>query len=95
MLKQLDVLLQLQETSEREKINEQYPSFELVLNFVRTDSMSVDQVHSLLEQRSDMARSVAQGYNYCADVVRTLGIDNLFEVQCSNHLSKAGSLDNG
>lgn len=73
---------QLQETSEREKINEKYPSFELVLNFVRTDSLSVDQVHSLLEERSDMARTVAQGYNYCADVVKTLGVESLFEV-CS------------
>ncbi len=70
----------MQETSEREKINEQYPSFELVLNFVRTDALSVEQVRSLLEQRSDMARMVAQGYSYCAEVVRTLGVDNLFEV---------------
>ena len=73
---------QLQETSEREKINEKYPSFELVLNFVRTDSLTIAQVSSLLEQRSDMAASVAQGYNYCADVIKTLGMENLFEV-CS------------
>lgn len=74
---------QLQETSEREKINEKYPSFELVLNFVRTDSLSVDQVHSLLEQRSNMARMVAHGYSYCTDVVERLGVQNLFEVRMS------------
>ena len=71
---------QLQESSEREKINDKYPSFELVLNFVRTDSLTQEQVSSILEQRSDMASSVARGYSYCADIVRALGMENLFEV---------------
>ena len=74
------LLLQLQESSEREKINSKYPSFELVLNFVRTESLSVDQVHSLLDQRSDMARMVATAYNHATEVVTILGVRNLFEV---------------
>lgn len=84
--------LQLQETSERERINKKYPSFELVLKFVRTDSLSRDQVNSLLDQRSDIARMVAQSYSFCAEVIRTLGVENLFEVCGSSPRHPPGPL---
>ena len=66
------------EEEEQQQEGEDHPSFGLVLNFVRSGSVSLDRVNFLLDQRSDMACTVAQGYNFCAEVVRTLGIESLF-----------------
>jgi len=34
------------------KLSEKYPSFELVLNFVKNDAVSVDMVHSILQRHT-------------------------------------------
>ena len=71
---------QLHESTEREKVSDRYPAFELVLNFVKNESLSVERLHALLQQRSKVARSMAQTYYFVAEVVRMMGVDNLFEV---------------
>ena len=71
---------QLHESTEREKVSDKYPSFELVLNFVKNESLSVERLHALLQQRSKVARSTAQTYYFVAEVVRMMGVNNLFEV---------------
>lgn len=54
------------------------------MNFVKNESLSVEKLHSLLQQKSKVARLTAQTYNFIADVVRLMGVNNfLFEVRLS------------
>ena len=45
-----------------------HPSFELVLSFIRNSSVSVERVHSLLQQRATLAHKVVEGYSTAASV---------------------------
>ena len=45
-----------------------HPSFELVLSFIRNSGVSVDRVHSLLQQRAALARRVVSGYSTASNV---------------------------
>ena len=64
---------------ETEKLSEKYPSFELVLNFVKNDALTVDKVHSLLQQREKLAKSVASVYYFIAEYIQSIR-EQLFEV---------------
>ncbi len=78
----------LQLTSSEEKVSEKYPSFDLILNFVKNEALSVDRVQALLKQREKVARSVAETYAFLAEVVTVMGMGNLFEVKlCGLHIS--------
>ena len=70
---------QLQGTEESVKLSEKYPSFELVLNFVKNDAVSVDMVHSILQRRSRLASTVAQAYTFASEYLRTMD-SYVFEV---------------
>ena len=76
----IDFIPQLQGTREQEKLSEKYPSFGLVLNFVKNDAISTEKVHGLLQQRAKLASSVAQVYTLAAEYIRTIGVPNVFEV---------------
>ncbi|XP_064406559.1 zinc finger ZZ-type and EF-hand domain-containing protein 1-like isoform X2 [Halichondria panicea] len=67
-------------TSSEEKVSEKYPSFDLILNFVKNEALSVDRVQALLKQREKVARSVAETYAFLAEVVTVMGMGNLFEL---------------
>ena len=82
--------MQLHGGTEREKLSEKYPSFELVLSFVRNESLSVDRVHALLQERSRMASQVAEVYMFSAECCRSLGVEGVFEV-CGRARTLAGS----
>jgi len=69
----------LQGTEESVKLSEKYPSFELVLNFVKNDAVSVDMVHSILQRRSRLASTVAQAYTFASEYLRTMD-SYVFEV---------------
>ena len=59
---------------------EKFPSFELVLNFVGNEAISEEKVSSLLKQRSESARAVAQAYGFIADYIEMATVQGLFEV---------------
>ena len=59
---------------------EKFPSFELVLNFVGNEALSEEKVSSLLKQRSESARTVAQTYGFIADYIEMAGHQGTFEV---------------
>ena len=59
---------------------EKFPSFELVLNFVGNEALSEEKVSSLLKQRSESAREVAQTYGFIADYIEMADHQGLFEV---------------
>ena len=71
---------QLQGAEESVKLSEKYPSFELVLNFVKNDAVSVDMVHSILQRRSRLASNVAQAYTFASEYLRTMD-SHVFEVR--------------
>lgn len=58
-----------------------HPSFELVLDFVKNEAISVKKVRSLLQQRAKIASSVAQVYTLAAEYIRVLSVDQVFEVR--------------
>ena len=84
------LLPQLQVINEREKLSEKYPAFELVLSFVRNDSLSAEKVHTILEQKSVQARTVSQVYSFAAEFVRSIGV-GLFEVSLVSFLLESWS----
>ncbi len=57
-----------------------HPSFEMVLDFVKNEAISVHKVHSLLQQRAKLASSVTQAYTMAAEYIRTLTVPHVFEV---------------
>ncbi len=68
-------------------MSEKYPSFDLVLNFVKNEALSVERVQALLKQREKVARSVGDTYALLAEVIRVMGIGNLFEVKsCGSYM---------
>jgi hypothetical protein len=73
-------ILQLHGPSEEEEVSQKYPSFELVLNFVKNEAMSMEKVQSLMQQRSTLASHVAQVYSFVAEYIRIIGMPNVFEV---------------
>ncbi len=72
--------MQLQGATERERIAEMHPSFELVIDFVKNEAISVEKVQSLLQHRAKMASSVAQVYTLAAEYIRILSVPFVFEV---------------
>ncbi len=75
------LFLQLSVNSDRKKSSEKYPSFDLVLNFVRNEALSVARVQALLQQREKMASAVSQTFTFLSEVVRVMGVEYLFEVR--------------
>eukprot|EP00731_Ephydatia_muelleri_P019637 Em0012g462a len=71
---------QLQGSSNRENLTEKCPSFELVLNFVKNDAISEEQVHFLLQQRAQFARCTDFVYSYASDYLRAIGTSAIFEL---------------
>ena len=61
-------------------LTEKYPSFELVLNFVKNDAISEEQVDFLLQQRAQFARCTDFVYSYASDYLRAIGTPAVFEV---------------
>lgn len=51
-----------------------------MLNFVGNEALSEEKVSSLLKQRSDSARAVAQTYGFIADYIEMMEHHAMFEV---------------
>ena len=51
-----------------------------MLNFVGNEALSEEKVSSLLKQRSESARAVAQTYGFIADYIEMADHHGLFEV---------------
>ena len=66
--------------SDKENLTEKYPSFELVLNFVKNDAISEEQVHFLLQQRAKFARCTDFAYSFASDYLQAIGTRAVFEV---------------
>ena len=60
--------------------SDKFPSFELVLSFVGNEALSEEKVSSLLKQRSESARAVAQTYGFIADYIEMAEVHGMFEV---------------
>ena len=79
MLRNAGTPPQLQEFEDKEKLSEKCPSFELVLNFVKNEALSVEIVHSILQRRSRLASTVAQACTFASEYLRSME-GSIFEV---------------
>ena len=66
--------------SDKENMRQKYPSFELVLNFVKNDAISEEQADFLLKQRAQFARCTDFVYSYASDYLQAIGTLPIFEV---------------
>ncbi|CAH1794732.1 unnamed protein product [Owenia fusiformis] len=59
---------------------EKYPSFRLVLEFVRDRLWTIKRVQELLEERSKFAKAVADVYMFAAEHLRIMSEPHIFQV---------------
>ena len=62
-------------------LSEKYPSFEMVLSFVRSSTLTVERVQSLIQQRSQTARDMTVVCTLATDLLKTMFSDGIIEVQ--------------
>ena len=55
------------------------PSIKMVLDFVKDDRITKDQVHSLLQHRYKRAKTISQVFTFCADYIQ-LFVPNVFQL---------------
>ena len=60
---------------------EKYPSFKLVLDFVRDPAWVKERVEQLLKERAQHAKCVAEVYLFATEFIKTLADDNIFQVE--------------
>ncbi|XP_033118945.1 zinc finger ZZ-type and EF-hand domain-containing protein 1-like [Anneissia japonica] len=75
-------------TFDSEATFEQYPSFKLVLDFLKDTRFSRKKVEDLLEQRVQRAERVASGYNFALKFLEIHGTPHLFNVACVQFLQE-------
>ncbi|XP_064626439.1 zinc finger ZZ-type and EF-hand domain-containing protein 1-like isoform X2 [Lineus longissimus] len=61
-------------------VNEKYPSFRLVLDFIKDPSIGKDKVHALLQQRSCHAQSVADVYGLASEYIKMTADPHIFQI---------------
>lgn len=60
---------------------EKYPSFKLVMDFVRDPAWSKARVEQLLEERCEHAQTVADVYMFSAEYLRIMSHQHVFQVK--------------
>lgn len=61
-------------------LSEKYPSFEMVLSFVRSSTLTVGRVQSLIQQRSQMAGDMTVVCMLATELLKTMFSEEIIEV---------------
>ncbi|XP_061181596.1 zinc finger ZZ-type and EF-hand domain-containing protein 1-like [Saccostrea echinata] len=78
--KQWKKLLHRKDKQGRFDALEKYPSFRLVIDFVQDPAWITERVNSMLQQRSQHARAVAEVYSFCVQFLQIHNKPDIFQI---------------
>ncbi|XP_070581030.1 zinc finger ZZ-type and EF-hand domain-containing protein 1-like isoform X2 [Ptychodera flava] len=73
---------------EEESSYEKYPSFRLVMDFIKNPLLTRDRVRHLLDQRCQRAQSLADVFMFAAEFIRIMSNPHIFQVPCVLYLQE-------